>query len=91
MVDVNFVGPRGREGIGEFPFAGEEQVGAVRTARRLGERHALIGEIEALADREAHPLFAVGRIQEPRSHGKRELIRVSDAVASEVTVLGEQL
>jgi hypothetical protein len=60
-------------------------------ARRLGKRHELGAIVIALSNREAHPLLARLRIEQPGDRRQCELIRVADPVASQIPVFGEEL
>ncbi len=91
MIEVVLQRARGRPVVGKPAFAGQQQVGCIGGARRLGQRHALALEIVALADRKPRPLVAGGRIEQARGQRERELIGVADAIAAEIAVLGEQL
>ena len=91
MIKVVLECAGGRPHVRQTPLAGQQQVGGVGGARRLGQRHALVLKIIALPDRKAHPLLACLRIGEPRDRGQRQLIRVADAIAAQIPVFGKEL
>ena len=62
--------------------------GSQRRARR--QRHPLVAEVKALAERGAKHFLAVG-LQEARGPGEGELVSVAEAVAADEAVLGEKL
>src|SRR6185312_9527706 len=80
-----------RPGVGQLALGLEQDVGARARARHLGERHALVGEVEALAERHAQPLRTRQRVEQPRGHRHRQLVGVADAVVAEIAVLAEEL